>query len=144
MKNRLTPTSLTLALLATGLVSTVALADNLSDTTVYLCAPMQVTACEVDGECLTGPPWNWNIPDFVEIDVEARSLATTRASGENRTTPIRHLERDGEHIYLQGVQEGRAFSIVIDEDTGDLTFAVATPGVALVAFGGCTPRVATK
>jgi hypothetical protein len=40
---------------------------------------------------------------------------------------------------LQGLEKGRAFSIVIAEDTGRASFAVATNGFSVAAFGACTP-----
>jgi hypothetical protein len=41
---------------------------------------------------------------------------------------------------LQGYENGRAFSFMIDEATGDVTAAVARETVAVSVFGACTPR----
>ena len=61
-------------------------------------------------------------------------------SGENRTTPIKNIERAGGIVFLQGAEQGRAFSFVIDEADGFLSVGVATEGMTLGAFGGCTPK----
>lgn len=58
----------------------IALADDLTGTDRILCTSVQVTICQAGGECEIGPPWEWNIPQFVEIDLKAKTLGTTKAS----------------------------------------------------------------
>lgn len=89
--------------------------------------------CHADGECFTSPPW------FIVVDLENRRLGTTEASGHNRSTPIKNLERDDGLIFLQGIENGRAFSFVIVEETGMVSIAVAREGLAVTIFGACTP-----
>jgi hypothetical protein len=88
---------------------------------------------------VSGPPWNLNVPQFIEIDLKAKELRTTRASKENRKTPIKAVERDGHALILQGYEQGRAFSILIDEESGDFSAAVAQDEVGVAIFGSCTP-----
>jgi hypothetical protein len=126
--------------LGIALMSTSVVADNVSGSNELLCSAAHATRCFANGECKTGPVWEWDIPMFIEIDLDGKKLSTTAASGVNRATPIKTLERVGGMIYLQGVEGGRAFSFVISEDTGFLSVGMATEGMALAAFGGCTPR----
>jgi hypothetical protein len=42
------------------------------------------------------------------------------------------------HVYLQGVDNGRAFSFLIDEETGRVTVAVSRDGLTVSMFGNCT------
>jgi hypothetical protein len=114
-------------------------ADDISGSSQFLCTAVQASGCSADGQCHTGPPWSLNVPQFIEVDLKAKELRTTKASGENRKTPIRNLERDGPMIILQGYEKGRAFSIMIDEETGDLSAAVARDEVGVSVFGSCTP-----
>jgi len=120
------------------------LADDLTGADKLLCTPAQATRCLAEGDCEIGPPWNWNIPQFIEVDLGQKMLKTTKASGENRVTPIKNLERDSGKIFLQGIESGRAFSLVIDEETGFLSAAVAADGVATAIFGACTPLAVSK
>jgi hypothetical protein len=129
-----------LIVLALLLVSTAALADDLTGADKLLCTSIQATRCSMEDECASGPPWNWNIPQFIEVDLKKRQLNTTAASGENRVTPVKTVEREDGWIYLQGIEGGRAFSFVIAEDSGDLTVAVATAAGTTAVFGACTPR----
>jgi hypothetical protein len=121
------------------LATTPLVAEDLTDADQFLCSPIQATRCFPDGDCVTGPPWNWNIPQFIVVDLIGKMLSTTEASPELRTTPIRFNDRADGQIFLQGVERGRAFSLVITEETGMASIAVATDGMAVSVFGVCTP-----
>ena len=128
-------------LIALALVWTSAplLADDLTGAQRFLCTAVQVTACYDSGECYTVPPWELNVPQFIEVDLDARTLSTTVASGQDRSTPIKNLEREAGQIVLQGFENGRAFSFLISESTGMASIAVARESLAVSVFGACTP-----
>ena len=113
--------------------------DVLKDADRMLCVPGPVFHCVADGGCNSGAPEDENIPDFIEVDLKRKTLAATRASGEDRSTPIKSQAREAGYIYLQGVENGRSFNMVISESTGDLTFTVAADGETATMFGDCTP-----
>ena len=121
------------------LVASALWADDLTGADAFLCAAVQAAVCKAEGECASGPPWNWDVPQFVEIDLKKGVLATTEASGENRSTPIRNQERAEGKIFLQGVQLGRAFSFVINEQTGIASVAIAADELTVTVFAACTP-----
>jgi hypothetical protein len=116
-----------------------AAADDLTGEDEILCAGLFANRCFSNGECVTGSPETWNMPQFIEIDLDNKMLRTTEASGLNRQTPIKNIERDGDMVFLQGVEMGRAFSLAVNLKTGHMTAAVAFDGVAVDAFGACTP-----
>jgi hypothetical protein len=120
------------------------LADDLHGADRILCSAVTATVCTVDGDCETDLPYNWNIPQFIEIDLAKKILSTTKASGENRQTPAASLTREDGWIYLQGVEGGRAFSFVIDETTGLTSIAVARKGLTVSVFGACTVMPAAR
>ena len=119
-------------------------ADDLTGITRFLCSSGNVTACDEDGNCESGPSFLYNIPMFVEIDVAQKRLATTKGSGENRTSEIKTLRREGGNILLQGYEKGNAFSYVIDEKAGMLSASVTGNGFSVAFFGVCTPLPKTK
>jgi len=121
------------------LVPTLAPADDLGDANEILCTASIATLCYDDGDCETGPPWSYNIPQFIEIDLTKKLMRTTRASGENRSTAIRNVVRENGLIFLQGIEQGRAFSFTITHKTGQASVAVAREGIAVAVFGACTP-----
>ena len=138
----------TVAALALGAAvfvpTAVSRADDVTGQDQILCTAVQVTICGMEGDCKIQPPWALNVPQFVEIDLKGQKLSTTKASGENRSTPIRTILKENGEIYLQGVEGGRAFSFVIEEDTGMASIAVAREGKIVSVFGACTPLPASK
>jgi hypothetical protein len=139
MKNRIMV--LTLGLAAAGLP---AVADDLTGQDRLLCAAVEATRCLESGGCTSEAPWNLNIPQFIEVNLKDRNFSTTRASGENRMTPIRSIAREDGLIVLQGIEAGRAFSFVIHEESGMASVAVARDGMTVSIFGACTPMPQAK
>ena len=120
------------------LASAASIADDVSNSNKLLCSTSQLVVCFESGECITMQPWEIGVPQFVIVDTKKKLISTTKASGENRSTPIRTLEREDSTIFLQGVEAGRAFSFSIDEQTGLLTVAVSRDGLTVSVFGACT------
>lgn len=114
-------------------------ADDVTGADHLLCAAARATECFADGVCLPGNPEDWNSPRFLRIDFLEQVLRTTEASGQARSTPMKNIERDGDRIFIQGVEESRAFSIVLDQDSGTASIAIALEGHVLAIFGYCTP-----
>ena len=128
-----------LVIACTGLLaSSVAVPENLNGVNELLCAAAHVQICFENEECFSAAPWELSIPDFVVIDTKKKSVSTTKASGQNRTTPFSSVERSDGKIYLQGLEAERAFSFVIEEYTGTMTVAVARDGFSVTVFGVCT------
>lgn len=119
-------------------------ADDLTGASTLLCSSSWATVCVSDEVCESGAPWGWNIPQFVEIDIDKKLLSTTEASGENRSTPAEVLRRGEGRILIQGEELGRAFSIFISEKTGSLSSVIAAEDLTVSVFGACTPTATRK
>ena len=141
MKTRFGPRRLHAAMLAAAVcsVGAPAMADDLTGADRFLCSTLQATVCLADGECAVLSPADLNIPQFLEVDLEKKHLATTAASGENRRTPAETVRRVGQDIFLQGYEAGRAFSLLIQETTGQAAFASVAEDRSVVVFAACTP-----
>ena len=64
----------------------------------------------------------------------------TEASQLQRTTHIDNLQRnENGEIFIQGIQDNRAFTGVISEETGVLSVGIALEGQVVTIFGACTP-----
>ena len=123
---------------ALTLVASAAIADNVENSDRLLCSTARVVVCFEHAECIDMPAWEVNIPQFFIVDEKKLTISTTKASDENRSTPIRSLQREEGLIVFQGIEEGRAFSAVIDEATGILTAAISRDGTSVSVFGACT------
>jgi hypothetical protein len=117
----------------------IARGDNLTGADRFLCAAQQVTYCDEYYGCESGSPSLWNMPSFIQVDLAKKTLSTPRTSAEQRRSPFTHLARDNGEIFIQGVENGRAFSLVVAEETGLASMALALDGVTLTVFGVCTP-----
>jgi hypothetical protein len=136
-----------MAVVSIGLAVLTALparADDLTGVNRFLCSAGTLGACCDSGECATGTPEELNIPQFIEVDLAAKRLSATKASGLNRTTTLDYVKRVDGHIVLQGFENGRAFSILIDEKTGEMSSAVSVVGCGITVFGACTPLSSAK
>ena len=78
------------------------------------------------------------------MDLAAKRLSATKASGLNRTSTLDYVKRVDGHIVLQGFENGRAYSILIDEKTGEMSSAVSAVGCGITVFGACTPLSSAK
>ncbi len=135
-------TFLATAALATTLLAQSAVADDITGAPKILCTAVEATECYAEIGCAPGQPEDWNMPRFLEIDLENQQLSTTEASGEVRSSPMKNLEREGDRIFIQGVEASRAFSIVLDQDSGTASFAIALERHVVAVFAYCTPLVA--
>ena len=120
------------------LASGVALADNVEGADRLLCAPEQIMICVEEADCYPAHASDLGVPDFVIVDLKNKKMQTTKSSEQTRTTAFSSVSRNGGKIFLQGVENGRAFSFVINEITGSLTVALSRDGVAVSVFGSCT------
>lgn len=114
-------------------------ADNLAGADRFLCASSRVVRCYSLGDCDSGPPWEWNMPSFIHVDLKKKLLSTPAASAEQRRSPITHVVRDAGEIIVQGSENGRALGMVINEETGLASSAIALDGITVTVFGACTP-----
>jgi hypothetical protein len=139
-----------LALAAFGVLGVCALgqakADDLTGVDRFICSTGPVSACCDSGECATGQAAELGVPQFLEFDVKQKRISSTKASGLNRTTPIDTVKRENGNLVMQGVENGRAFSFVVDEKDGTLSAAVAVvdAGCTLTGFAWCTPLAGGK
>ena len=128
----------TTMVLAGLLLAGSAYADPLTGVNKFVCATAQVQICLEGDTCYSTSAWEIGVPDFVVIDLKKSLISTTKSSGEDRSTKFTTVVNDEGTIVLQGMEGGRAFSLVIDEATGFLTAAVARDGFVVSVFGACT------
>jgi hypothetical protein len=104
-----------------------------------LCALIRTFDCEPGADCQQGAAESVNLPDFIKIDFRGKTISTTGDGDQPKVTTIRHLEQGDDGIILQGLEETRAWSMVIAKKTGRMTATVSGHQVAFAVFGACTP-----
>lgn len=113
-------------------------ADNVAGEDRILCSTSTVMLCVEDGKCFPISILDLDVPQFLIIDTKKKMIATTKASGEKRESPVANLSRHSGRIFLQGVENNRAYSILIEEEPGRFSAAIARDGITLSVFGACT------
>ena len=120
------------------LLSAPAIAENIEDADRVVCASGQAQICLETGDCYEAAPFELAVPDFVVIDVKKKTLSTTEASNENRSSKVKLVESADGLLMLQGIENSRTFSVIIHEATGRMTASISRDGLTVTVFGACT------
>lgn len=103
-----------------------------------LCVPTDAIQCEGAGECVRVEVESLNLSKFVNIDFETKMLKGIRELGaDEETTAIERVQKLEGQMVIQGAENGRGWSIVIDGQTGDMSVAIAGDDLVFVLFGVC-------
>jgi len=115
----------------------VALASDFDGSEKLRCVPTDATECSGAGECKRVTVEEINIPRWITVDFKKKQLGGTDSDGEGETTPVENVRTADGQTILQGAESGRAWSMVIDQMTGDMTIAIAGDETGFVLFGVC-------
>jgi hypothetical protein len=117
------------------LVAPPASAEVLDTTKSLRCAIADAAECDLAAQCSDVEVAALELPDLWRVDFAAKQLASTDGQ---RTSPIAAVETLEGALVLQGHQNGRGWSLVIDRATGHLSGAVAGAEGSFVLAGGCS------
>jgi hypothetical protein len=104
------------------------------------CVPTDASECSGAGECGRVTVEEINIPKWIYIDFKKKTLSGTDSDGEAETTAIENVQVNEGQTILQGAENGRAWSMVIDQMSGDVSIAIAGDETGFVLFGVCQRR----
>ena len=105
-----------------------------------ICSVIQTISCPRNEEIGIGDAENIDLPQFFFIDFEKKLVTGKAPSGEMRETKIDSIRHEDGKLFLQGVQRGKAWSAVINEETGKTTIAIATDDLGVIVVAACTPK----
>jgi len=117
-----------------------ALASEFDGSEKLRCVPTDASECSGAGECQRVTVEEINIPKWIYIDFKKKELSGTDTEGVAETTAVENLRVMEGKTILQGAERGRAWSMVIDQTSGDFTAAVAGEGTGFVLLGICQKR----
>lgn len=108
-----------------------------------LCAPAEAQHCMSGWGCEAVTVEELNLPRFVRIDFRGKRLYGTVPGGGVEETPIQDVRYVAGRTLLQGGEEGRGWSVVIDQASGMMSAAIAmtdgSDSLSASLFGACTP-----
>ncbi len=102
-----------------------------------LCTTHESDSCIEDEECVGGDADDVSLPEFIRINIEDKTIKILDEGRTGETTTIRTVERAGASTILQGIENGRGWTFLIN-DEGETVLTVTDDGVGWVAFGDCT------
>jgi hypothetical protein len=102
-----------------------------------ICAVTSMSECTADGKCERAAPQEGNnLPTFLRVDVKGGVLTANDGSG--RKTDIKASSVVGEQLMLQGIDNGKAWNMVIGSGTGRWGGSVVEDDGSFAIFGSCT------
>ena len=123
---------------ATPLMATQVSASDLAGKNNIVCAAMDVVACVDGSACMQGTAKSFDLPEFVILDTKKKIMRADYESGHKGSSPVKTIERSGEHLILQGIENSRGWNIAVNTKSGDMSGALAGEGVSFLVFGNCT------
>ena len=123
----------TLFLASLSLFAVPAPAADFDGSKPLLCATQAALDCARGDDCAAGLPEEIGAPAFMRID-----LAKKAVIGPNTTAEILLQDKSGKQLLLQGREAGFGWTIVVDQESGDLTVTLTNRNGAYVLYGACT------
>ena len=117
-----------------------AAAAEFDGSTPLLCVPTDIMSCHGAGECGRMSAEEAGIPQFLHLDFKSKTMRGTLETGEERTAPFKVVSTSDDATILQGAQERRAFSILIDHEHGEMSAAIAGDEGGIMVLGACMKR----
>ena len=120
-----------------GMTWTAAAAGKYDGSAPMICAVTSMSECTADGKCERAAPQEGNnLPTFLRVDVKGRVLTANDGSG--RKTDIKASSVVGDQLMLQGIDNGKAWNMVIGSGTGRWGGSVVEDDGSFAIFGSCT------
>jgi hypothetical protein len=116
-------------------VAFAARAEGLDGTKPMSCALAEAAECDAAAECSDVAVAEIELPDVVHVDPAAKLLSSP---DRQRTSPIGAIEVLDAVLVLQGQQDGRGWTMVVERPTGHLSATVTGAEGVFVLSGGCT------
>jgi hypothetical protein len=110
-------------------------AEGLDATQPLRCALAEAAECDEMAECSDVTLEQIELPGEWRIDFAAKQLVSIDGQ---RTSPIHAVDALDAVVVLQGHQEGRGWTMVLERATGRLSATIATVEGAFILAGGCS------
>ena len=105
-----------------------------------ICAAIDVVACTEASQgpvCMQGHSRTFDIAEFFAINFSEKEIRATGVSSE-AVSPIMNQEKTETQIVMQGVENNRGWSAILDRADGTLTLSTVGRDVSYMIFGACT------
>jgi len=121
------------------IVPVVLAAEGIESKGVLMCSAADTAECSDGPKCVTGTSDSIEIPHFLKVDFDKKSITSADVNEERKTTEIVNQQKIEDRIILQGIQGGLGWSMSINAKTGDMVLTASGDEVGFVVLGECTP-----
>ena len=115
-------------------------AGSFDGSTELVCAAMQSAQCSYGADCINGTAEDIDFPTFIRINVKKNTITATEEYGRDAVTRIKQIIRTEGYLILQGVEQGRGWSLSLNQATGKMVMTASGDGEGFAVFGACTTR----
>ncbi len=126
-----------LSLLVWPLTPITAPASDFDGSKLLICALKDNFECSPDS-CERVTSEAINLPQFLRLNFEEKQITTIREGVQVRTTKMERAETLESSLFVQGLENNLAWSLVIDKATGKMVLTIAGDEAGFVIFGACT------
>ena len=127
-------------------VASTVTADDFDGSKPLLCSTATLHECIPGGVCEQVTAESINAPDFLRIDAKKKTVTGVAPGQLDRppgriqksTTIDQKLFLQGADGGVEGIRDGLAWSIAIDQNNGKMVLTAAGDAVGFVIFGACT------
>lgn len=116
--------------------ATAAAAANFDGSRDLLCAPTDVAECDFSARCERVSPSEVDLPHFLRLQFGKKRMVSV--ANPERTTAIENVRKLDGMTILQGAENGRAWSLAINQESGVMSGSVVDGQGAFAVFGACT------
>ena len=127
--------SLAVSILGASLAAFAARAESLDASKPLVCSLTEAAECDGVAACTDVTLEQIDLPPLWRIDFAGKQLSSHDGA---RSSPIGALETLDGALVLQGHQNGRGWTLVIERATGHLSASAADAEGAYVLAGSCT------
>jgi hypothetical protein len=122
-----------IVLLSVSLFALPGLAADFDGSKPLLCATQAALDCTRGDDCAAGLPEEIGAPTFMRIDLAKKAVV-----GPQTTSEILLQDKSGKQLLLQGREAGFGWTIVVDQEGGEMTVTLTNRSGAYVLYGACT------
>ena len=103
----------------------------------FICAAQGVMACVDVSICSRGEARDFEMPDFMLVDIKAKVIRASYDEGKEANSAIKNMETSGNQLILQGVENDHGWSLAVHRESGRMSVGVAGHDVSFTIFGAC-------
>ena len=112
---------------------------GIGDSQTLFCAVIDAIDCKAGNGCSKTTAEDINISQFIKVDLQSKKISSVGNPESKRESAFKNYNRVEGSIIIQGSEEGRGWSAVIDESTGKISATIVEGGGSFVIFGACIP-----